>query len=158
MGDCFTQRMSLLHCRMIATGSGVKKRRLRRLQSPAAAIVISGCDDCHLRLRRLQSPAATCGRAVQSVWKQAIRRNEMSLPRGKKVYFRSHRAMFRMRPSYLARFTAEPLKRPRYCSSVSDDQSSQVILSRSSLGWKSGSSVGFASANPGVARRQRSHP
>ena len=70
----------------------------------------------------------------------------------------SHRLMLRMRPSYLARLTAEPLKRVRYCSSVRFLQSSGVISNKASEGWKAGSWVGCASTNCGVARKQRSQP
>ena len=42
--------------------------------------------------------------------------------------------MFRFRPSNLTRFTAEPLKRARYCSTVRLCQSAFVMASSSDLG------------------------
>ena len=59
--------------------------------------------------------------------------------------------IFRIRPSYLARLTAEPLKRRRYFSISRCCQSSLVIFKNSSLGCISGSSFGVAKRFHGQA-------
>lgn len=42
--------------------------------------------------------------------------------------------MFRIKPSYFARFTAEPLKSVRYCSTVRPRQSSRDMAAKAAEG------------------------
>ena len=66
--------------------------------------------------------------------------------------------MLRISPEYFARFTALPLKRLRYCSSVRLCHFSFVIPKRSFEGWKAGSVVGTAKRFHGQASWQMSQP